>query len=62
MYVEVKQPREVKTPDGGIRLCTGHECAGAAEFEENVERLKGELDAVVAEAKRRAASYHAKLK
>ena len=62
MYLEVKRPREVKTPDGGIRLCTGLECAGAAEFEENVECLKDELAAVVAEAKRRGKAYHAKLK
>ena len=62
MYVEVKQHHNVKTPDGRMRLYIGHEAVRATELERYVELLKGELDTVVAEAKRRAAAYHAKLK
>ena len=62
MYVEVKQHHDVKTPDGRMRLYIGYEAVRATELERYVELLKGELDTVVAEAKRRAAAYHAKLK
>ncbi len=62
MHVEVKQHHKIERPDGGIRFCIGHGAVRATELERYVELLKVELDAVVAEAKRRDAAYHAKLK
>ncbi len=61
LHVEVKGHNYVETPDGRTRLCVGHNAVSATELERNVEGLKRELDAVVAEAKRRDAAYHAKL-
>ena len=62
MHVEVKYAHTVETPDGSERFCVGHEAVCATELEQHVESLKVELDAVVAEAKRREKAYHAKLK
>ena len=62
MHVEVKHRHEIEAPDGDIRLCIGHGAVRATELERYVGILKDELDAVVAEAKRRDAAYHAKLK
>jgi len=60
MYVEVKNAQEVATPEG-TRLRVGHDALRASDLERNVETLKRELDAVVAEARRRDAAYHNKL-
>ena len=62
MHVEVKHGHTVETPDGNKRFCVGHEAVRATELAQYVERLKVELDAVVAEAKRRDRAYHAKLR
>jgi hypothetical protein len=61
MHVAVKGAQERTTPDGS-QLCVGHAAVRAAELERYVEGLKDELDKIVAEAKRRDASYHARLR
>ena len=53
MHVEVKHGHSVEAPDGTERFCIGHEAVCATELERYVDNLKVELDAVVAEAKRR---------
>ena len=62
MYVEVKHHGTVKAPDGSLRMTIGHEAVSGSELEGYVRLLKAELDKVVAEAKRREAAYHTKLR
>ena len=62
MHVEIKNWHSVETPDGIKRFCLGHEAAGATELGQYVERLKVELDSVVAKAKRHERAYDAKLR
>ena len=62
MYIEVKHHGTVKARDGSLRMVIGHEAVAAAELEGYVRLLKTELDAVVAEAKRREAAHLAKLR
>jgi hypothetical protein len=61
MYVTVKGGQEVSTLEGkAVRV--GHQALSATELEGYVIRLKAELDEIIAEARRRDASYHERLR
>ena len=61
MFIYLKYGQRQETPDGTL-MRVGHNCAGATEIETNVNRIKGELDEIVREAKRRESAFREKRK